>query len=107
VGAGAGAGRVRVRRAVRAVMYKIQIISVYIVLYTVIKWIISVCIVFVYHIYRFVYHIYRFIYRGQVRAGCACAGPYAQRLLGIDAGLAREYEAALLQGDEARGGRGE
>ena len=36
----------------------------------------------------------------QVRAGCSCAGPYAQRLLGIDLGLAKEYEAALLQGDE-------
>jgi hypothetical protein len=36
----------------------------------------------------------------QVRAGCSCAGPYAQSLLGIDYLLAKEYEAALLQGDE-------
>ena len=37
----------------------------------------------------------------QVRAGCSCAGPYAQSLLGIDYMVAKEYEAALLQGDEA------
>ena len=37
----------------------------------------------------------------QVRAGCACAGPYAQKMLGIDYLLAKQYEAALLQGDEA------
>ena len=37
----------------------------------------------------------------QVRAGCSCAGPYAQQLLGIDFTLAKQYEAALLQGDEA------
>jgi selenocysteine lyase/cysteine desulfurase len=37
----------------------------------------------------------------QVRAGCSCAGPYAQSLLGINYLVAKEYEAALLQGDEA------
>lgn len=33
----------------------------------------------------------------QARGGCACAGPYAQDLLGIDEMLAREYEALLLE----------
>ncbi|CAE7243491.1 ttcA [Symbiodinium natans] len=32
----------------------------------------------------------------QARGGCACAGPYAQRLLGIDADLARVFDEALL-----------
>ncbi|EKX39424.1 hypothetical protein GUITHDRAFT_158402 [Guillardia theta CCMP2712] len=36
----------------------------------------------------------------QARSGCSCAGPYAQRLLGIDFLLAKEYEHALLLGDE-------
>lgn len=36
----------------------------------------------------------------QVRAGCACAGPYAQRCMGINRRLSGLLEAALLQGDE-------
>jgi selenocysteine lyase/cysteine desulfurase len=36
----------------------------------------------------------------QVRAGCACAGPYAQRCMGVSRQLSRQLEAALLQGDE-------
>lgn len=32
----------------------------------------------------------------QARAGCACAGPYAQWLLGIDLKLARELENCVL-----------
>lgn len=33
----------------------------------------------------------------QARGGCACAGPYAQDLLGIDTALADAYEAVLLE----------
>ncbi|XP_028397517.1 uncharacterized protein LOC114521315 isoform X2 [Dendronephthya gigantea] len=33
----------------------------------------------------------------QSRGGCACAGPYAQDLLGIDEKLANEIESALLE----------
>jgi selenocysteine lyase/cysteine desulfurase len=33
----------------------------------------------------------------QTRSGCACAGPYAQYLLGIDYELAKEYESVLIQ----------
>ena len=33
----------------------------------------------------------------QTRAGCVCAGPYAQYLLGIDYELAKEYERVLVQ----------
>jgi hypothetical protein len=36
----------------------------------------------------------------QTRGGCVCAGPYAQRLLGIDAPLARLFEEELLRKDE-------
>jgi hypothetical protein len=32
----------------------------------------------------------------QARGGCACAGPYAQEVLGIDSALAAAYEEALL-----------
>lgn len=33
----------------------------------------------------------------QSRAGCACAGPYAQHLLGIDLDLARKIEEVLME----------
>jgi selenocysteine lyase/cysteine desulfurase len=33
----------------------------------------------------------------QTRSGCACAGPYAQYLLGIDPLLANSYDEALIQ----------
>ncbi|XP_071949812.1 uncharacterized protein [Antedon mediterranea] len=33
----------------------------------------------------------------QARGGCACAGPYAQDLLGIDENLAKEIESLLLE----------
>ena len=36
----------------------------------------------------------------QARAGCACAGPYAYRLLGIGSSFGTDIRAALLQGDE-------
>ena len=35
----------------------------------------------------------------QARGGCACAGPYAQSLMGISAELAAEYEDILKEDD--------
>jgi selenocysteine lyase/cysteine desulfurase len=35
----------------------------------------------------------------QTRGGCACAGPYAQHLLGIDFELAKIYEKILIEDD--------
>jgi selenocysteine lyase/cysteine desulfurase len=35
----------------------------------------------------------------QARAGCACAGPYSMRLLGVDSTLGAAYFAAVAQGD--------
>ena len=51
--------------------------------------------------HNFVAAVLNDVFGIQVRAGCSCAGPYAQKLLGIDYRLAKLYEAALLQGDEA------
>jgi len=39
-------------------------------------------------------------YGVQARGGCACAGPYAHRLLGIDPGESGELQTAILGGDE-------
>jgi selenocysteine lyase/cysteine desulfurase len=36
----------------------------------------------------------------QARGGCACAGPYGHRLLGIDAATSRAMRAAILAGNE-------
>lgn len=36
----------------------------------------------------------------QARGGCACAGPYAHRLLGIDRDASQALRAAILEGDE-------
>lgn len=36
----------------------------------------------------------------QARGGCACAGPYVHRLLGIDAAESERMRAAILSGDE-------
>jgi len=36
----------------------------------------------------------------QARGGCACAGPYAHRLLGIDAAESEAIRAAILRGEE-------
>lgn len=36
----------------------------------------------------------------QARGGCACAGPYGHRLLGIDAAASRAMRAAILAGNE-------
>ena len=33
----------------------------------------------------------------QARGGCACAGPYMQRLLGLDLALVRRFEAVLVE----------
>lgn len=35
----------------------------------------------------------------QARGGCACAGPYAQNLMGMSQSLAKEYESLLLEDD--------
>ena len=35
----------------------------------------------------------------QARGGCACAGPYAQHLMGMDQKLAKKYEDLLLEDD--------
>lgn len=40
------------------------------------------------------------VYGIQARGGCACAGPYAHRLLGIDAVESEAIRAAILRGEE-------
>lgn len=40
------------------------------------------------------------VYGIQARGGCACAGPYAHRLLGIDAAESEVIRAAILRGEE-------
>lgn len=40
------------------------------------------------------------LYGVQARGGCACAGPYAHRLLGIDRTESEVYRAAILSGQE-------
>lgn len=40
------------------------------------------------------------LYGVQARGGCACAGPYVHRLLGIDAAGSAALRAAILAGDE-------
>lgn len=40
------------------------------------------------------------IYGIQARGGCACAGPYAHRLLAIDRARSDQLKQAILQGDE-------
>ncbi|MCP1169869.1 aminotransferase, partial [Limimaricola sp. ASW11-118] len=36
----------------------------------------------------------------QARGGCACAGPYVHRLLGIDAAASAALRARILSGEE-------
>jgi len=36
----------------------------------------------------------------QSRGGCACAGPYAQRLLGMSQCEAKSFTKLLIEGDE-------
>ncbi|KAI5733324.1 hypothetical protein M8J76_010517 [Diaphorina citri] len=47
--------------------------------------------------HNFVCAVLNDVFGIQARGGCACAGPYAQDLLGIDEELAAEYEAILLE----------
>lgn len=47
--------------------------------------------------HNFVCAVLNDVFGIQVRGGCACAGPYAQDLLGIGEELATEYEAVLLE----------
>ncbi|XP_050434558.1 uncharacterized protein LOC126841860 [Adelges cooleyi] len=47
--------------------------------------------------HNFVCAILNDVFGVQARGGCACAGPYAQDLLGIDESLANEYENMLLE----------
>ena len=42
------------------------------------------------------------IYGIQARGGCACAGPYAHRLLGIDKAASEALHAALSAGEEMK-----
>ncbi|KAB7504713.1 tRNA 2-thiocytidine biosynthesis protein TtcA, partial [Armadillidium nasatum] len=47
--------------------------------------------------YNFISALLNDIFGIQSRGGCACAGPYAQDLLGIDEVLAQRYEKILLE----------
>ena len=47
--------------------------------------------------HNFVCAVLNDVFGIQVRGGCACAGPYAQDLLGISEELAAEYEAVLME----------
>ncbi|KAK2725819.1 hypothetical protein QYM36_000332 [Artemia franciscana] len=47
--------------------------------------------------HNFVSAVLNDVFGIQARGGCACAGPYAQDLLGIDEYLAKEYEKILLE----------
>ncbi|KAJ9599553.1 hypothetical protein L9F63_009951, partial [Diploptera punctata] len=47
--------------------------------------------------HNFVCSVLNDVFGIQARGGCACAGPYAQDLLGIDEELAQEYENVLLE----------
>ncbi|XP_047121332.1 uncharacterized protein LOC124804985 [Schistocerca piceifrons] len=51
--------------------------------------------VFLHH--NFVCTVLNDVFGIQARGGCACAGPYAQDLLGIPEELAQEYEEVLLE----------
>jgi selenocysteine lyase/cysteine desulfurase len=42
------------------------------------------------------------LYGIQARGGCACAGPYAHRLIGIDRATSGLLRQAILDGDESR-----
>lgn len=47
--------------------------------------------------HNFVCAVLNDVFGIQVRGGCACAGPYAQDLLGISEILAADYEAVLME----------
>ncbi|GGB56175.1 aminotransferase class V [Roseibium aquae] len=42
------------------------------------------------------------LYGIQARGGCACAGPYAHRLLGLDRGMSSQLRTAILSGEETQ-----
>jgi selenocysteine lyase/cysteine desulfurase len=46
--------------------------------------------------YNFVCALLNDLFGIQARGGCMCAGPYAQRLLGLDATAVRALERQLL-----------
>ena len=47
--------------------------------------------------HNFVCAILNDVFGIQARAGCKCAGPYAQKLLGINNRLAAQYEDIILE----------
>ena len=47
--------------------------------------------------YNFVSTLLNDLYGIQSRGGCACAGPYAQKLLGIDQEMAEKFEDVLVE----------
>ncbi|RZF37598.1 hypothetical protein LSTR_LSTR003163 [Laodelphax striatellus] len=47
--------------------------------------------------HNFVCAVLNDVFGVQARGGCACAGPYAQDLMGIDHDLAAEYEDVLME----------
>ncbi|CAG0904104.1 unnamed protein product, partial [Darwinula stevensoni] len=47
--------------------------------------------------YNFICVLLNDLFGIQARGGCACAGPYAQNLLGIDVKIAHQYESLLLE----------
>nr|XP_045618240.1 uncharacterized protein LOC123770444 [Procambarus clarkii] len=47
--------------------------------------------------HNFICAVLNDVYGIQARGGCACAGPYAQDLLGIDEDLAQRYEKLLVE----------
>lgn len=47
--------------------------------------------------YQFVCSLLNDLFGVQCRGGCACAGPYAQWLLGLDAKLSEEFEQCLMR----------
>jgi len=47
--------------------------------------------------YNFVVALLNDLFGIQARGGCACAGPYGQHLLGIDAGLAAKFDECLMR----------
>lgn len=47
--------------------------------------------------HNFVCAVLNDVFGVQARGGCACAGPYAQDLLGIDEDLAQRYEKLLVE----------
>ena len=47
--------------------------------------------------HNFVCAILNDLFGIQARGGCACSGPYAQHLMGMDQKLSKEYENLLLE----------